>query len=180
MKHLAIVFAYALSSVAFAQEGDIFPRMEVENLKRRNIVLPDGTMGKHTLIGLAFSRKSEADLKNWYGPIYYQLIKKPGGEEIFSFGYDVNVYFIPMLTGAKKAVYDKVIQKVEKEVDPKLHGHILFYKGSMKTYQDALNIGNGNVPYFYLLDESGKIVYATEGAYAHDKLQKIIDELPFD
>lgn len=165
---------------AQAQIGDIFPDMESENLLHNSINLPDDLKGKHTLIGLAFSKKSEDDLKSWYNPVYNQLIKKPEEGSLFAFSYDVNVYFIPMLTGAKKAAYGKVMKKVEKDLDPKLHPHILFYKGDFKTYEDALSISEKNDPYFFLLDEEGKIVYATRGRYTQAKLQKIIDELPFE
>ena len=172
---LLLVISFSLS----AQTGKIFPDVEAENLLHEEVLIPKDIKGKHTLIGLAFSKKSEDDLKGWYDPVYNQLIKKPEAGSLFDFSYDVNVYFIPMLSGAKKAAYGKVMKKFEKEVDPKLHPHVVFYKGSLKNYQDALNIVDKKDPYFFLLDEEGKIIYATKGGFGQNKLQTIIDKLPF-
>ena len=131
------------------------------------------------MIGLAISKDSETYLKSWFNPIYQQLIKKPDPNALFALDYDVNVYFIPMLTGAKRPAYQKVMEKVEKEVDKPLHPHILFFKGTLKEYKEALNIDDKDIPYVYLLDPEGKIIYATSGMYTDAKLQKIIDLLPF-
>ena len=164
---------------AQAQKGNQFPALEGESLVHGMVNIPDDVKGKHTLIGLAISKDSEKYLKYWFNPIYQQLIKKPDPNSLFAFEYDVNVYFIPMLTGAKRPAYQKVMEKVEKEVDRQLHPHILFFKGTLKEYKEALNIEDKNVPYFYLLDTDGKIIYATNGMYTDAKLQKIIDLLPF-
>lgn len=157
-----------------------FPSLDGENLQHKSVNIPSDVSGKYTLIGIALSKKSEKHLKGWFDPVYNQLIKEPETGTIFEFGFDVNVYFIPMLTGAKRPAYKKVMDKVEKDVDPKLHPHVLFYKGTLAAYKDALKIADKDVPYFYLLDDTGKITYATKGAYSRAKLQRIIDELPFD
>lgn len=162
-----------------AQTGEQFPYLEGESLVHGMVNIPEDTQGKHTLVGLAFSKKSESQLKGWFNPVYQQLLKKPDEGDLFAFSYNVNVYFIPMLTGAKRPAYQAVMSKVEKDVDKALHPNILFYSGSLKDYQEALNIDDKNTPYFYLLDQTGKIVYATKGAYSQPKLQKMIDELPF-
>ncbi|MFY0601365.1 MAG: hypothetical protein JXR03_16950 [Cyclobacteriaceae bacterium] len=176
---LSILLLAAFGS-GVAQKGKLFPDLEGESLTHGSINIPSETMGKYTLVGIALSKKSEGSLKTWFNPVYQQLIKEPDAGSLFAFSYDVNVYFIPMVTGAKRPAYQKVMDKVEKDVDKQLHPHVLFYKGSLNTYKDALNITDKNVPYFYLIDKEGKIVYATKGAYSDSKLQKIVDELPFD
>ncbi|WP_421872435.1 hypothetical protein [Marinoscillum sp.] len=163
-----------------AQMGTPFPQLEGESLVHGMVNIPEDVQGKHTLIGLAFSKKSEKDLNGWFNPVYQQLIKEPEAGSLFAFSYDVNVFFVPMLTGAKRPAYESVMKKVEKDVDKKLHPNILFYKGSMKDYKDALNIDDKDVPYIYLLDPDGKIVYMTKGAYSQAKLQKVVDKLPFE
>lgn len=172
---LAISFCFQVK----AQVGQPFPLLEGENLIHGAINLPEQTMGKFTLVGLAMSKDSEESLKGWFDPVYQALLKKPDANSLFAMSYDVNVFFIPMLTGAKRPAYETVMNKVEKEVDRQLHPHILFYKGSLKEYKDALQIDDKEVPYFYLLDEAGKIVYMTTGRFSDAKLQKIIDLLPF-
>ena len=71
------------------------------------------------------------------------------------------------------------MKKVEEEVDKSLHPNILFYQGTLKEYKDALSIDDKDIPYLYLLDETGKIVYMTKGGYDQAKLQTVIDKLPF-
>lgn len=177
-----LISGILLLSIAFchAQKGSIFPDLEGESLVHGMVNIPEDTKGKHTLIGLAFSKKSEKDLNGWFNPVYQQLLKEPEEGTLFAFTYDVNVFFVPMLTGAKRPAYEQVMKKVEKDVDKKLHPNILFYKGTLKEYKEALNIEDKDVPHFYLLDKEGKIIYATTGSYDPSKLQKIIDELPFE
>lgn len=180
MKHLLLTFMLFASVAVIAQKGNPFPPMEGETLTHSTVLIPDDLKGKHTLIGLAFSKDSEKYLKSWFNPVYNQLLAKPDPNSLMSFSYDVNVYFIPMLTGAKRPAYQQVMKKVEDEVDKKLHPHILFYKGTLKEYEDALGIDDKDVPYIFLLDETGKIIYSTSGNYSESKLQKVIDELPFE
>jgi hypothetical protein len=174
-----LIITFFLFSTGFAQKGNIFPPLEGESLVHGMVNIPDDIAGKYTLIGIALSKKSESSLKTWFNPVYQQLLRKPEPGALFAFEYDVNVYFIPMLTGAKRPAYEKVMEKVEKDVDKKLHPNVLFYKGNLKDYKDALNIDDKDIPYFYLLDKEGKIVYATTGNYSDNKLQKVIDQLPF-
>lgn len=179
MKSLLILIFTCICSLAIGQVGNPFPYLEGENLIHGMINLPDQAKGKYTLIGIALSKDSEESLKGWFDPVYQQLIKKPDANSLFATSYDINVYFVPMLTGAKRPAYEAVMKKIEKEVDKQLHGNILFYKGTLKEYKDALSIDDKEVPYFYLLDDTGKIIYLTQGRYSDTKLQKIIDLLPF-
>lgn len=179
MKAVVLIVISLSCLTATAQTGSAFPDLDGETLLHEMVKIPEDLKGKHTLIGIALSKKSEDHLKTWFNPVYQQLIREPEEGSLLGFSYDVNVYFIPMLTGAKRPAYQKVMEKVEKDVDPKLHPYVLFYKGSLKDYRDALNIEEKNIPYFFLLDETGKIVYATSGFYSDAKLQRIIDKLPF-
>lgn len=179
MKSILFFCLTLIFGSAFAQKGTLFPVLEGESLVHGEVIIPEQTKGKYTLIGLAMSKKSEELLKGWFGPVYRHFIKAPDPNALFNVTYDINVYLIPMLTGAKRPAYQQVMKKVEEDVDKQLHPHILFYQGSMKTYESALNITDKDRPYFFLLDESGTIVYATSGIFTDDKLQKIIDQLPF-
>ncbi len=181
MKKLVITFSLlVVGQLCFGQVGTKFPVLDGESLVHGKVKIPRDIKGKHTLVGLAFSKKSEKHLNGWFNPIYQHLIKKPEAGSLFAFSYDVNVYFIPMLTGAKRPAYKSVMKKVEQEVDKVLHPNILFYQGTLNEYKDALNIQDKNIPYVYLLDAEGTIVYMTKGYYSQGKLQKIIDQLPFE
>ena len=94
-----------------------------------------------------------------------------------SFGYDVNVYFVPMFTGVKSTAAGTAKKKAAKDIDPQLLPYILFYKGELKTYKDALDFEKKDTPYFFVLDKEGKIVYATSGKYTSKKLDEVEEVL---
>lgn len=162
-----------MALTSFAQEGEQFPELEGTTLTDKTISLPADTKGKYTLVGMAWSKKAEEDLNSWMEPIYKTFMYKPEKPSLFSSDYDVNLYFIPMFTGVKAAAEGPVRAKAKKDMDKRLHQYVLFYKGSLKPLKEALDLDDKNKPYFFVLDDSGKVVYATSGAYSDDKLQEI-------
>src|SRR5699024_8009985 len=161
----------ALSSKA--QVGDVFPYLEGTTLSNVDLELPADTKGKFTLIGMAYSKKSEDDLQTWFNPVYNTFIHKSSSSLFGDVGYDVTVYFVPMFTGVKKAAANTAERKMKQKVDPKLLPHILFYKGDLKTYKDALDFEKRDVPYFFVLDKEGVIIYAASGAYSASKMREV-------
>ena len=89
------------------------------------------------------------------------------------FGYDVNVYFVPMFTGVNAAATGTAKRKAIKNVDPQLLPYILFYKGELKPYKEALDFEKKDIPYFFVLDPDGKILYATSGKFSEAKMQQV-------
>lgn len=170
---LLMVTLMAISGMAFSQvTGKPFPDLTAETVEDVQVNLPGDLNGKYSVIGLAYSKKSEDDLNTWFSPIYNKFIKESTG--LFSsFQYDVNVYFIPMFTGVNAAATGAAKNKVSKKLDERLLPYILFYKGSLKPYKDTLAFEKKDVPYLFVLDESGNIVYATSGAYSDGKMTDI-------
>lgn len=168
-----IIVLLALSVVGSAQVvGKIFPEMVAETVEDKVVSLPNDTKGKYTLLGLAYSKKSEDELNGWFEPVFYKFIQKTTGL-MAGFGYDVNVYFIPMFTGINAAATGTAKKKALKKVDPQLLPYILFYKGELKTYKDELDFEKKDIPYFFVLDPEGKIIFATSGAYAESKMDQV-------
>ena len=152
--------------------GKGFPSMTAETVDDQKVELPSSTLGKYTLIGLAYSKKSESELNTWFQPVFGKFIQKTGG--LFSgFTYDVNVYFVPMFTGVNAAATGTAKRKAAKNIDPQLLPYVLFYKGELKSYKDALDFEKKDIPYFFVLDPQGKIVYATSGKYSEKKMEEI-------
>src|SRR6267154_4555015 len=84
---------------SFAQViGKQFPNMTVETVEDKKVNLPQDVKGKYTLLGLAYSKKSEDELNTWFSPIFNTFIQKNTGQ-MATFNYNVNVYFVPMFTG---------------------------------------------------------------------------------
>lgn len=152
--------------------GKLFPNMEAENVEDKKVKLPDGAKGKYTLLGLAYSKKSEDELNTWFTPVFEKFIQKTKGL-MSGMGYDVNVYFVPMFTGINAAATGTAKKKAVKNVDPQLLPYLLFYKGDLKPYKEALDFERKDIPYFFVLDPEGKIVFATSGAYSEEKMDQV-------
>lgn len=175
MKNLIISIAILLPLISNAQVGNTFPEMKAESLKNEMINIPSDLEGKYTLICLAYSKKAEEDLKKWFSPVYNNFIRAADPSNPFAFSYDINTYFIPMLTGAKRPTYKSVMKKTKASIDPILQPNILFYEGTIKHYTDALQLKNNKVPYFYILNPDGVIKYFTSGNYTDEKMQEIVN-----
>ena len=93
------------------------------------------------------------------------------------FGYDVNVFFIPMFTGINAAATGTAKKKAAKNIDPQLLPYVLFYRGELKTYKEALDFEKKDIPYFFVLDPEGKIVFATSGKFSQDKMDEIEENI---
>ena len=170
-----LIFA-GLLVISFYSNGQVigkqFPDMEAETVEDQKVMLPESTKGKYTLLGLAYSKKSEDELNSWFSPVFNKFIQKTKGL-LAGFEYDVNVYFVPMFTGVNAAATGTAKKKALKNIDPQLLPYILFYKGELKTYKEALDFEKRDIPYFFVLDPTGKIVFATSGAYSEDKLDQV-------
>jgi hypothetical protein len=157
--------------------GKMFPDMEAETADDKKVKLPQDVKGKYTLLGLAYSKKAEDELNTWFTPVYEKFIRKSKGGLFDDMGYDVNVYFIPMFTGVNAAATGTAKKKAIKNVDPELLPRILFYKGELKTYKEALDFEKKDTPYFFVLDAEGKILHATSGKFTEAKMGQVEDVL---
>jgi hypothetical protein len=82
-----------------------------------------------------------------------------------------------MFTGINAAATGTAKKKAIKNIDPQLLPYILFYKGELKTYKEALDFERRDIPYFFVLDPEGKIVYATSGAYTEKKMDEVEESI---
>ncbi|MBX2899410.1 MAG: hypothetical protein KF775_07155 [Cyclobacteriaceae bacterium] len=178
MKKLLLLFVVLASFNQIQAQviGKVFPDMEAETVEDVKVQLPSDTRGKFTLLGLAYSKKSEDELNTWFSPVYNKFVKKATGM-MAGMGYDVNVYFVPMFTGINAAATGTAKKKAIKNVDQALLPHILFYKGELRTYKEALDFEKKDIPYFFVLNAEGKIVYATSGKFTQAKLDEIEDSI---
>ena len=173
---LSTIFFVTTLAVQAQVIGKVFPDMEAENVEDKKVMLPKDVAGKYTLIGLAYSKKSEDELNSWFQPVFQKFIQKTNGL-MSGFGYDVNVYFVPMFTGVNAAATGTAKRKAIKNIDPQLLPFILFYKGELKPYKEALDFEKKDIPYFFVLDAEGKILYATSGKFTEQKMEQIEEVL---
>lgn len=168
-KKTYLIFLLALG-LTNAVSGQNFPHLEGEKLTGEMIVLPQGVGDKVSLIGMAYSKKSEATLKTWYQPLYNKFVLKRG---IWDRNYDVNLLFVPMFTGAKKMAYASSISKMKESNRQDLYPHLIFYKGELKPYLTLLGMEDKALPYLFLVDQEGKILFSTKGLYSDKKMERI-------
>ncbi|HEY0652332.1 MAG TPA: hypothetical protein VGD65_04350 [Chryseosolibacter sp.] len=178
MNRLFVVAIFSLCvNMSQAQViGKTFPGLEAETVEDKKVKLPGDVAGKYTLIGMAYSKKSEDELNSWFQPVFQKFIQKTNGV-LAGFTYDVNVYFVPMFTGVNAAATGTAKKKALKNIDPQLLPYILFYKGELKTYKEALDFEKRDIPYFFVLDPQGKIVYATSGKYTDEKMDAVEEKI---
>src|SRR3954463_1227263 len=178
MMRLIVGLCFVLCSVALKAQvvGKNFPVMQAETVEDKKVNLPGDVAGKYTLLGLAYSKKSEDELNSWFQPVFQKFIQKSKGL-MSGFTYDVNVYFVPMFTGVNAAATGTAKRKAMKNIDPQLLPYILFYKGELKTYKEALDFEKRDIPYFFVLDPAGKIVYATSGKYSTEKMDEVEEHI---
>ncbi len=173
------LFLFAQNNV-FAQVGKTYPSMSGDNLMKKTDNVPPRN-GKVTLVALAYSEDSEEYLKNWRQPLFDLFIKAPG-TALFDFEpYDANVKFVILLTGIKRLASGKVKSKLEENIKDHWKEHIVVVKGRTLESFPELVLGKSReerkLPYFYLVDTKGKIVYHTTGAYTKQKQQELEDKL---
>jgi hypothetical protein len=178
MKRSILVLWFCLATYFGSAQiiGKAFPTMIAETVEDKKVSLPNDVKGKYTLIGLAYSKKSEDELNTWFQPVFEKFVQKTTGI-MAGFTYDVNVYFVPMFTGVNAAAAGTAKKKALKNLDPQLLPYILFYKGELKTYKEALDFEKKDIPYFFVLDPQGKIVHATSGKYSDDKMDDVEDKI---
>lgn len=158
--------------------GKIFPDISCEDYDGKMVNIPNDTKGKYTVFAMAFSTAAENDLKTWINPVYNKFIGKVDASKADVFDvtvdYDINLFFIPMFTGFNKLASKSSKDKIKEKTDKELYPYLLFYDGG-KTYKDELDFQKRDIPYFFVLDKAGKVVYTTSGKYDDKKMEKIID-----
>jgi hypothetical protein len=170
MRIAAVLLLLLMALSGIAQKGETFPELQGETLEGNTLTLPGDVNDKITIVGMAYSKKSESTLKTWYTPMYDKFVLKRG---IFDEMYDVNFLMVPMYTGAKKLAYEASINKMKESNRKDLYPYLLFYKGTIDPYVEHLKMGDKNQPYLFIFDEEGTILYHTKGLYSEKKMGEI-------
>lgn len=177
MKKIIFTMLTALSLSTTAQitaleaKGLTFPEISGKTLAEKYIELPIKN-GKKTVVGIAYSRAAEGDLKKWLNPLYNTFMVKEGGDKKnFDVAeiYDVNFVFIPVIAGLKNVIAD-----FKASTDKEFWPYIMdTEKTDMKKLKETLKAKDEKIPYFYVLEDSGKIIEVVSGAFKEDKMDKL-------
>jgi len=174
MNRFLIVFI--LVGLSINMSAQKFPELNGKTLEDQIVTLPIDAEGKFTLVGLSYNKKAEEYLRSWYDPIFNKFILKRG---MFDDMYDVNIYFVPMFTGAKKLSFEKAFKEVKSKTEERLYSRVLFYKGDIKIYKESLDMTEKENAYFFLLDPDGNIVASYKGRFREkyfEEIEEILDK----
>jgi hypothetical protein len=160
----------ALSFCMTAQNKTNFPLLKGHTLEGSAISLPLAKTDKFTIIGLCYKRSAEEDLKTWIQPMYDVFVAKPNAGDFGDVAnyFDVNYYFIPLISGFKKAAND-----FKEATQKDLWKNVIDCDTDVKLLKEQLKPTNDDLPYFYVLNEKGQIVEVISGKYTEAKMDKI-------
>src|SRR3954468_21793126 len=103
-----LIFTAIVLCISAATFGQALPQVTGETIGNKSLTFPNDLKGKFSLLCFASSQKAEADLQSWLDPVYQKYIAKTG---IMDDMYDVNVYFVPVLTGTNLAFASSMKKK---------------------------------------------------------------------
>ncbi len=175
MKYVLIFLALFISFCFSAQVGKVFPPIQGKTLDDKLISVPSKN-GKYSVIAIAFSRQAEDDLKKWLNPLFQTFIKdeKENNKGMdMADVYDVNFVFVPMITGFKR-----IADEFKKDTDPQFWKYIMdTEKTDINSLQKSMLIEDSKIPYFFVLDASGKVLEVQSGKFLPAKIDKLEDAI---
>jgi hypothetical protein len=169
-----IILFIVVFIVSLTGKSQTIPVIKSETISKKDITIPADLKGKFSLLCFASSQKAQPDLESWLEPVYQKFVAKTG---IMDDMYDVNVFFIPVLTGTNLTFKASIKRKFDENVQSDLKEHVIFCTENSKQVLASLNIQDDDVPYLFLLDKDGNVIYKTSGKYSDEKFEKIDDLL---
>lgn len=164
------LFALGLMLAIATQAQQFFPALAGETVDGRTVDLPRKGGDAFTIVAMAYGKKAEPLLEQWYAPAHARFVDKHG---LFADTYEVELFLVPLFVGMNKSAYGGTMARLRKEVDPVVAQRVLFVKDDAKGVIDQLGMTDKNVPYFFVLDQEGRILGRISGAYSVDRLDAL-------
>ncbi len=154
---------------ANAQVGKPFPIIETVKISGETVSLPDRIGEGYSLIGMGRSKKAEEALRTWEAPVYNKFVAKTG---LMDDMFDVEIYFLPIFTGATRVAKGKIIDKLRENNEALVVDHVYIYSGNSAPFDD-ISLDDKSEPCFVLVNAEGKIVWSARGAFRPKYLDEI-------
>ncbi len=167
-----LALAFAAGTFAIAQKS--FPSITGETHDGTSITLPAAAQGRPAIIAVAFGKKAEPVLADWYEPAYRRFVDKHG---LFAGASDVQLYFVPVFVGLNKAAYEPSMKRLRKSADPDVAKRVVFFKGEADAVLQELGMKDKEEPWFFCVDAQGRIVHKEKGAFTVAKLDALEEAL---
>lgn len=159
-----------LVSITLVQGQEVFPRMVGETTAGNTVALPLAPHEGFTVVALAYGKRAEPLLEEWYAPAFARFVAKSG---LFAEDYNAELFLVPLFTGANRAAYGATMNKLRKQVDPDIARRVLFVKEDTREIIDQLGLTDPDIPYFFVLDGEGRILQRVQGAYSVERLEEL-------
>ncbi len=164
------VFIFITPSICDSQIIDHFSGKTINN---EQVAFPLVEKDKFSLLFFAMSTKSQKDLESWLDPIYQKYIAKTG---IMDDAFDVNVFFIPLIKTTNIAFSEMIKKKFRENTQEDFKSHIVFLDTPSEKLISNLQLTDPNVPYIFLINKDGKILFKSSGSFSDAKFDQI-DEM---
>ena len=144
--------------------GKTFPKITAYSLAKTEVRLPEMSIGKVTLIGIAFVKGAQEMLDSW----------SISFEDRFSNKANYVYYEIPMLGGLWKLFRGSIDGGMRAGIPTEKHKNVLTHYGNYKDYTSYLLIDNINNGYVFLLDKEGVIRFKGIGFASEKDVEEMI------
>ena len=176
MRTLLTIVCTLYFTASFAQltTNRMFPAFSGETLSDKQVTIPEANPERETLVLIAYTAEAQKDAKNWVKQTYSNFLDPNGmGAGL----YDVNVYYVYMFGGVKKAAFGKIKKRVKPETDVDLYDNVVLAESNGGWYKENLNFKDKNQPNIYLIGKSGKVIWHDYGRYTSEKMSELEDVL---
>ncbi len=173
MKKLATIAIVVFALAGKAQIGQSFPDVVGETLDKKAATLPIKNK-KHSVIGMAFHRSAEDAMKKWMNPLCDAFVNtSKATKHDMDMSHDVNFMFVPFISG-----FFDIAESYQKSTDKAFWPYVMDTKKTdVKEVAKKLGIKDTKIPYFFVLDETGKVLAVESGDYKADKVSRLEDSL---
>jgi ATP10 protein len=144
-----------------------FPTFNAKTLFGREVTFPDVVKGKIGIIFVAFEQGAQEQINSWSEP----FIKKYLDNDAVAY------YEIPMLSGNYKLLSGFIDGGMRGGVPESLHDKTATFYGNRDEFFSSQEITDKSLAYLFILDESGNIVFRSEGTYSEAKNTLVLDVL---
>ena len=164
---LAVILCFFVTCVCLAAEpalapGTAFPRLTGKSLNGNEVVLPDASAGKPSLLILTFSKAAGDRSRKWTE----QFVKD------FPDDSRATSYSVAMLSSAPGFVRGMIRSAMKRGTPEKLRPRTVIVTSDDKPWKERIGVTNDKDPYLVLLDSKGQVVWMNHGEFDPKVLQQ--------
>lgn len=172
MKYSSLFLSLLLCTILSApMYGQDFSKATFRTLEGETIGVSNLTKGQYALLCIAFKPEAEAQLAEWWLPVYQNFInRKTDGFLVVEEIEQVNVWFIPVLEKGGKAAASAFSKKAKAVVEDEFLKMIALLPNPDEGLLKALDIKDKKAPILVVIGAQGNIIEKVSGPFDPDKL----------